>query len=163
MLETNFTEPANVELARQIEELAPDIGELRAQGFGPDFAKCLVAAIRTGQPDIGELRANGVAAASAVAICQTISDRHVRVAAALARMDELKAKPRAAAPAPVPDELDGMTATSMLHTLFQQAESPSKACITELMNDGWSASIARELAKVINATRSQQRGIAVGA
>jgi hypothetical protein len=69
------------------------------------------------------------------------------------------------APKPVPaakphaDELDGWSATSMLHTLFQESERGRNACLTTLMSAGWSESTSRELVKVIDASLAIQRGI----
>lgn len=145
---------AHAVLAEQIERLAPSAAVLESKGVDWQTAATLARFIKTGEPDLGELRDHGIAQATAVEICTSISARHARKAAALAAVPSLPAPAPKPAPKPDAEDMYGMKALSMLHTLFQQAESGRIPCLTLLMNDGWSESTARELVRTINAART---------
>ncbi|SIO53817.1 hypothetical protein SAMN05443247_07620 [Bradyrhizobium erythrophlei] len=153
---------AHAALAEQIETLNPSAAVLESKGIDWETAATLVRFIKSGQPDMAALKDHGLPLETAISICQAISAHHARRAAALALAKPMPAaspKPMPAAPAPKPDGMDGMSAMSMLHTLCEQAVSGRYACITTLMNDGWSESTSRELVKIINASLTIQRPV----
>jgi hypothetical protein len=156
---------AHAALAGQIETLTPSAAVLESKGVDQETAATLVRFIKTGAPDVIALKECGLPLETAVSICESISKRHARRAAAMkpvptpAPKPAPKPVPAAPEPAPKPaaDELDSLTALSMLHTVFEMEESDQSACQTKLANDGWSEGTARELAKVINAARGMHR------
>jgi hypothetical protein len=148
---------AHAALAEQIETLSPSAAVLESKGVDWETAATLVRFITTGAPDVIALKACGLPLETAVSVCEAISKRHARRAAALKPVPTPAPKPAPAAPKPAADELDSLTALSMLHSIFEQEESGQSACLTSLMNDGWSESTARELVRVINAAREHHR------
>jgi hypothetical protein len=155
-----ISEAASAELAKQIEALAPSAAVLEATGFTWETAATLAKCISSGDISLEELRSHGLSQEAAVDIATSISKRHARKAAALAAVKPPPApKPTPAVPAPKSDAMDGMSAMSQLHTLFQEAERGQRACLTTLINAGWSENTSRELVKVINASLATQRKI----
>ena len=164
---------AAIEVAWQIEELAPSAVKLEVNGINWQTAAVIAHQISNG-PDLGALRDCGIDQEEAVAICTKIAARHARRDAAVLAVAAPKPAPVVApkptpsapvpaapkaVPAPIADAMDGMSALSMLHTLCEQAVSGRRACLTTLMNDGWSESFSRELVKVVNASLTVQRKV----
>jgi len=147
---------ASAELSKQIEALEPSANLLNAAGLDWLTAAELAKQIKNG-PDLAELRYCGIGQEDAVNICTKIAARHARKAAAVAA--PAPPKPMPAPVKPAAPELDGWSATSMLHTLFQEAERGRNGCLTTMMSAGWSESTSRELVKVINASLAIQREI----
>jgi hypothetical protein len=156
-MQTNFSPVAEAELAKQIEELAPSPPVLTAAGWPWQTAAELARQIQNG-PDLTALRECGIGQDDAVSICEAISARHARVAAAQANVPKSVPLPPIPA-APAAPVLDAMSALSRLHTLFEEGGSGRRACLTTLMNDGWSEATSRELVKVIDASLGIQRGV----
>jgi len=152
---------ASQELARQIEEMSPSAAVLSSKGFAWQLAAYLAGAIDSGKPDIVALREHGLGPKAAIAICEAISARHTRKAAAVAALKP-PTKPAPLPPLPYsekPAAMDSMTALSQIHTLMQECERGRPACLTTLMNAGWSESTARELVKIVNASLTKQRNV----
>jgi hypothetical protein len=147
---------AHAILAEQIEALSPSAAVLESKGVDWETAATLARFIKTGAPDVIALKEHGLPLGQSVEICEAISKRHARRAAALAKPPLLlpapKPEPVAAAPAAA-EALDAWTAMSRLHTFCEQLESGSAACLSQLVEDGWSEPTAREIVKTINAAR----------
>jgi hypothetical protein len=155
-----MTPAARAELDKQIEELAPSAAVLTSLGFAWQLAAYLAAIIKSGAPDLSELRSHGLPLKTAISIAQAISARHARKAAASAALKPQAPKPAPAVPAPKPaEQLDSITAASQLHALFQEAERGRPACLTTLVNAGWTEKTSRELKKIIDASLAANRGV----
>jgi hypothetical protein len=151
-LESHLLPAAAEALAAAIESMESSDAVLNASGWQWQTAAYLATCIKSGNVSLEELRHHGLSQETAVDIATSIAKRHQRRAAALAAL-----RPPAPKPAPAPEQLDSMTALSMLHTMFQEAERGRPACITVLMGAGWSASTARELKKIIDASLADRR------
>lgn len=139
--------PAAVELADEIEQLTPNAARLSEFGFGPAVVATIVKAIATGHPDMAEMRAVGLDQATAVEIAQSITARHARVAAALARAAELPPgkEPEPVAP-PTDDAVDcALWQLAELSDMIRKGD----ACATKLGWAGYSATASAELAALI--------------
>ena len=156
---------AHAVLAEQIERLNPSAAVLESKGVDWETAATLARFIKTGEADVMALKLHGLPLDQSVEICEAVTKRHARKAAALASVPILPA-PAPAPPATVVQEAEmyPMKALSMLHTLFEQAECAASAaalrgripripCATTLTQDGWSVATAKELVTVINAAR----------
>lgn len=147
-----LSDKASAELTRQIEALAPSAATLEGVGFDFQTAQYLAKVIVTGTPDMTELREHGLAPAAAIGICESISKRHARVAAAVARVPEPLPEPVPVAPAS--DEgVDQEAARSLLHDLCLQIDA-EHGDANVLSRAGFTWHTASELAALINSTRT---------
>lgn len=149
---TGLKPGADHELAKQIEALEPKAAVLNSLGFAWQLADYLALVIKNGKVDLSELRNHGVGEKTAVEICEAVTNRHARVAAAVALAAARNHLPPAPIVAVKPQELDHDAALSLLHDLALQLES-GRGDITALNRAGWSEPTSREIARVINAAR----------
>ena len=133
---------------------APSAAALEVWGWPWQTAEFLAQQIRSGVPDLGVMRDCGIIQATAITIACAIAERHARKAAAVTPVTQIPVTPKAAA---TPEQLDGFTALSQLHTLFSEGESGQPVCLTKMTLDGWSLAFAREFKSVVDASLTQQR------
>jgi hypothetical protein len=154
---THLLPAAAKELQRQVESLEPSANLLNSVGFSWMTGAYLSSVIKSGEIDISELRSNGLSQQASVAFASAVAARHARKAAAvaaLARPPAPKPVPTKPPEPPASEQLDQMSAMSMLHSLMQEAERPNhRACLTELINAGWSESASRELKTIIDRSK----------
>jgi hypothetical protein len=142
-------------LGEQIESLSPSAAVLESKGVDLETAATLARFIKTGAPDVTTLKEHGLSLSQSVEICDAIVKRHARRAAALANVPKVTA-PKPAKP--VEPAVDGWSAVSALHTLFEELEG-GLPCVTRLTRDGWSESTAKEISRIATEARKAQRKV----
>lgn len=149
---------ASTALATAIESMEPSAAVFESTGLNFQLAQYLATVIKDGTLDLNELRSHGLSQNLAVEIATAISKRHARRAAAIAAMRPMPVAPKPpvpAAPAYAPESREAIRIAnlSLLHDLAQQIES-GRGDLNDLVHAGYSLTTARELAAIINRSRT---------